>query len=399
MKLDWGKWEAPEAASIFNDLSSRDQRELLACCWKRIAGPAMLPILRRIYEESSERNYEIDELNGLALRRIYELAPEEGRRLIIAEMRRPSPRGGRQTLTILPDETLPETDSIFVDNFEKNDNPDIHSVLIARYGSPNIFSRVMALLDERIGNMDCYQQSRLLAYCLRVDASGSIEPIRRALTARGKGNTKCYPNVFRSVAEFHTSPELEKLAIEFLDDADPEVVIDAATMLGQYGSAEAEEALWRRFEKWSREWNGREQELKADFHNDNTIRLQTGLEQALRMALSDSPAWLADLKKLERLRSLCVTQSERQQVDSLIQWLSGEIPIRFFPAEEEVGSGHVGAYNLRSLSALKKKLAQFPRGAVFKWTTFNEGHLGEEKGKLFRELELFLGERGARLIK
>jgi len=142
----------------------------------------------------------------LALRRIYELAPEEGRRLIIAEMRRPSPRGGRQTLTILPDETLPETDSVFVDNFEKNDNPDIHSVLIARYGSPNIFSRVMALLDERIGNMDCYQQSRLLAYCLRVDASGSIEPIRRALTARGKGNTKCYPNVFRSVAEFHTSP-------------------------------------------------------------------------------------------------------------------------------------------------------------------------------------------------
>jgi hypothetical protein len=71
---------------------------------------------------------------------------------------------------------------------------------------------------------------------------------------------------------------LEKLAIEFLDDDDPEVVIDAATMLGQYGSAEAEEALWRRFEKWHCEWDGREHELKADFHNDNTIQLQTGLE-------------------------------------------------------------------------------------------------------------------------
>ena len=397
--LKGGKWELPAAASIFNDLSLSDQRDLLACCWKRIASPAMLPILRRICEESSERNYDIDELNGIALRRIYELAPEEGRRLIIAEMRRPDPRGGRQTLTILPDETLPELDSIFVDSFEKNDNPDTDSALIERYGSPTIFSRVMALLDERVGNMDCYQQSRLLAYCLRVDASGSIGLIRRAVTARGKENTKCYPNVFRSVGELHTFPELEKLAIEFLDDADPEVVIDAATMLGQYGSAEAEEALWRRFEKWHREWEGREQELKAKFHNDNTTQLQTGVEQALRTALSNSPAWLVDLKKLERLRSLCVTQSEREQTDHLIQWWGGEIQIRFFPAEDEWGSAQVVHYTLRSLSALKKKLAQFPKGAVFKWATFNENHLDEEKEKLYRELESFLGERGARLVR
>jgi len=397
--LNWGKWELPAAASIFNELSLNDQRDLLACCWKRIAGPAMLPILRRIYEESSERNNEIGELNGLALRRIYDLAPEEGRRLIIAEMRRPAPRASRQTLTILPDETLPELDSVFVDNLEKNDNPDTHSALIERYGSPAIFPRVMALLDERVGNMDCYQQSRLLAYCLRVDASGSIGLIRRAVTARGNENTKCYPNVFRSVVEFRTSPELEKLAIEFLDDADPEVVIDAATMLGQYGSAEVEEALWRRFEKWHREWDGREQELKADFHNDNAIQLQTGLEQALRMALSNSPAWLADMKKLERLRSLCVTQSEREQADHLIQWWSGEISIHFFPAEDEWGSAQVAQYTLRSLSALKQKLAQFPKGKVFKWAAFNESQLDEEKEKLFRELESFLGERGATLVR
>jgi hypothetical protein len=394
--LNWSKWELPEAASIFNDLSPSNQRDLLACCWKRIASPAMLPTLQRIYEEASEKNYDIGELDDLALRRIYELAPEEGRRLIITEMRRPAPRVGRQTLTILPDEMIPELDSIFVDNFEKNDNPDIHSVLIERYGSPTIFSRVMALLDERVGNMDCYYQSRLLAYCLRVDASGSVGLIRRAVTARGKENTRCYPNVFRSVVEFHTSPELEKLAIEFLDDADPEVVVDAATMLGQYGSDGAEEALWRRFEKWHREWNGREEELKVDFHYDNPIRYQTGIEQALRTALSDSPAWLADLKKLERLRSLCVTRNEREQVDQVIQGLNGEIPIRFSPAEDEWGSAYVAHYNLRSLSTLKKKLAQFPKGSVFKWEPFNEGYLDEEKGKLFRELESFLGERGGR---
>jgi monoamine oxidase len=34
----------------------------------------------------------------------------------------------------------------------------------------------------------------------------------------------------------------------------------------------------------------------------------------------------------------------------------------------------VAHYNLHSLSALKKKLAQIPKGTVFKWATFNESH-------------------------
>jgi hypothetical protein len=143
----------------------------------------------------------------------------------------------------------------------------------------------------------------------------------------------------------------------------------------------------------------RERELKADFHDDNPIRYQTGIEQALRTALSQAPAWLADLKKLERLKSLCVTRSAREQLDHLIKRWSGEIPICFSPAENEWGQVEVAQYDLRSISALKKKLSQFPEGANFKWQPYNEGYLDEEKEKLFRELESFLVERGARLVK
>jgi len=74
----------------------------LATNWKQIASAAMLPILRVLYEQSSEGNYEFGELNDLALRRLYELAPEEGRRLIIAEMRRPDSRVGLQSFSVLP---------------------------------------------------------------------------------------------------------------------------------------------------------------------------------------------------------------------------------------------------------------------------------------------------------
>jgi hypothetical protein len=412
LDLKWDRTKLPDVATYFNDLPRQQQLQLLEHRWKQIAGESMLPTLRRLYGRSPDKseggnageNYEVSEINALALRRIYELAPEEGRRLILAEMRRPSPRAGRQgsgglALTILPDETLPELDSVFMENFEKGENSETHSALIERYGSPNLFPRVRALLDEQVGKMACFEQSRLLAYCLRVDPSGTEDLIRRALAARGKDDTRCYTNVFREVGGLRASQELEKLAIEFLGDPDPEVVIDAAVMLGQSGSAGAEEPLWRRFEQWNREWRGRERELKVDFHDDNPIRYQTGIEQALRMALGNSPAWLADSKMLERLKRLCLTQNERQQVDHLIQEWGGEVQIRFAPAENEWGRADVAQYGLNSLSALKTKLEQFPKGTLFKWLPFNDGYQDEEKEKLFRELVAFLGERGLKVTK
>ena len=63
----------------------------------------------------------------------------------------------------------------------------------------------------------------------------------QTVDAEGGGTNKTlYRNAIRSVARLHTSPELEKLAIKFLDDAYPEVAevaIDAATMLEQQRSA------------------------------------------------------------------------------------------------------------------------------------------------------------------
>src|SRR5438105_3939314 len=98
-----------------------------------------------------------------------------------------------------------------------------------------------------------------------------------------------------------------------------------------------------------------------DFHDhDNPIRLQRGLEQALRLALSHSPAWLMDAKKLERLRERCVTSEERQQVEHLIAEWQGEIGIRFASEENTWGRAEVAHYSFNSLSALKNKLAQFP---------------------------------------
>lgn len=403
LDLKWDQTKLPDAVSFFNDLPRQEQRSLLEYRWKQVASDSLLPILRQLYRKepagSPDEGREIWELSTSALKRIYERSPEEGRRLILAEMQKSIPRVGLEALTLLPDETLPELDQSVIENFEKGERTEVHSALIERYGSPTLYTRVRSLLEGRVGKIACYEQSRLLAYCLRVEPAASLELLRQAISARAKEDTHCYPSVLGSVAELHANPELEKLALEFLGDPNLEVAITAVAVLGKYASAEAEEPLWRRFEKWHAEWNGREQELKKDFWGDDPIHLQTGLQQALRVALSHSPAWLADVKKLERLKGLCVTRNEREQVDQLLRNWSREITIGFSPAEQEWGSAEVAQYRILSLATLKQKLTQFPKGTVFRWQPYNEGHLEEEKANLFREVKPFLEKSGYKFVK
>ena len=236
LDIKWDKTKLPDVASVFNDLPSQEQRTLLEYRWKQIAGDSLLPVLRQLYQKQvmgkPDNPYESADLGALALKRMYELSPDEGRRAILAVMKRPNPRVGLQALMMLPDETLPELEQSFVENFEKGERTEIHSALIERYGSAGIHARVRSLLDERVGKMACYEQNHLLAYYLRVDASASIELIRRAMTARE--DTHCYTGTLSGVAELHTSPELEKLALDFLDDADPETATNAIVVLGKY---------------------------------------------------------------------------------------------------------------------------------------------------------------------
>jgi hypothetical protein len=88
---------APEIIVVFDDLPKNIQTGLLGYRWKQLAGPAMLPVIRRILNDkpADDQSYESRELRGLAIQRLYELAPDEGRRLIIRLCDRRSHKGPR----------------------------------------------------------------------------------------------------------------------------------------------------------------------------------------------------------------------------------------------------------------------------------------------------------------
>jgi hypothetical protein len=382
--------------SVFTDLPVNTQSNLLEFQWPQVASPEMLPVLRRIYQNPPKGN---DMLPGDALRRIYELAPDEGRRLIIEEMRRPSVRARMNVLGMLPDETLPEVDSLVAEKLRANApgepfDRDKLLGLAQRYATAAVSPQLKAAYEEKIGVMACAPQSALLAYFLRVEPSYGAGLVEKALASRE--HTGCYKVLLTDVAKLRASRELEPIALASLDDPDPELASDAASMLGSYGSADARDALLRRFERWHEEWAGREKELSAQDEKDIS-KSQKRVEAALVHALANSPAWLADKELLERLRQLCVTKTCAGEADSALRQFDTSVTVFFDPTDGSVMHASLAQYNVISWAALKEKVTQFPKGTTFKWNSDSPG--SEADGRAFAELKEYLEKAGMKLTR
>lgn len=381
-------------AAVFTELPVRDQAKLLEYQWEMVASPAMLPALRRIYQSPPKGD---DRLPGLALRRLYELAPDEGRRLILEELRRAGgPKVSAQALAALPDETLPEADALVAGALGPAGGveEELTLRLAERYATAASAPPLLSHYEGRVGRMACAPQTSLLAYFLRVEPATGAALVEKALASRK--DTGCYRSVLTGVAALFPSAELERAAVGSLDDADAEVVYDAAQMLCWYGSASAREPLLRRFERWRGEWAGREKELAAQDGRDASAS-QSRVEWSLLHALAYSPAWLADAEMLERLRRLCVTKACAEAADSAIKQFAPSVTAYLNGADGRLSSASLAQYRLTSWERLKEKAAQFPKGTTFKWSSDSPDTERDERA--FAELSAHLEKLGMKLTR
>ena len=388
---------------VFLDLPSDRQYPLLSWFWKPIATPAMLPALRRVIDAPpSKQEGTFSDLRGLALQRLIELAPEEGRAAILKEIKRRPLRIRPQALSILPDETLPELDEILSERLTQHDPESEfevvadYSALIARYATSASLPGVKKALGSKVGTMACHIQSPLLAFFLRVDPDYGAEVLEQSLAARKE--TGCYKSEFSAVARLYWSAKLEGIASAHLDDPEIEVAIQAATVLGQYGSPAAEQDLMDRLERWHTQWNGREKEIQPQLENGIVSGEPAQFEMELVRALVRARGWIADAEKMNRIRQLCLTPSGRNEVDAALRdSTEHSIRITFRPTDDSVDGISVGQYRPESVKNLKEKLLQFSKGTTFTWKSVNGGGTGEEQ--LFTELKAFLNQHDMKLEK
>jgi len=385
---------APVIIRFFDELPTSMQATLLLYRWKQLAGPEMLPVIRRIFRTKAAPG-----LRNIALKRLYESAPEEGRELILEELRQPIPGVEVGTLSLLPDETLPELDENWVDNLEKGrGDRSVMSQLIERYGTAAVLPRVRAIYGGKAGQRICSDQTSLLAYFLRVDPAMGIELVKRELDAQGPGYTRCYAAaLLYDVGRLQMTPELEALAIEQLNDPNLEIVTFAAMILGLHGSSGAENPLWQRLDQWYEEWKARAEDFPRTFDHSHPNFWPKQVGRALHEALAQSPAWVLDRDKLERLRQTILDKVELQDFNSRAGNIPGETRIIFYPSEDGWGMISVAQYHCPTFTALTAKLSQFSRDTTFTWYSFEQNQ--PEAEQVFSDLKAFLDGRGMNLEK
>lgn len=364
-----------QLTSIFDQLPIDQQAWLLEQRWPDIKDPALLPLLKQFVEIDvnkipPDKFAWAQGLPGVALRRWFELDPANARPAVIAEISRAQPRIKARELSLLPDETLPEVEQALADHFTAVKDYSISSnlaALIERYATKAILPQVLRKLDHT--NADdpaCEIVTPILAYILRVDPAGALPHVEKSIAKRRKKESQCTGGLLTTVARIHYDPVLEPIALRLLEDSNLSVAGDAASMLSDFGSAEVESVLWRRYEKWSKRWAGREHELNISRRpGDEDLRsLELGFGKGLFEAIATGQAWFADEAKLRRLKSVNKVQSIEFAADRYLErWKGPRLYLELSPLPPF--SATVVQYTLSSMRALKDKLLQFHPGTKF----------------------------------
>ena len=345
----------------WGSLPQRRKNELIQYRWDQLGGPELLPILRSIVAGPPNRTRDLEKPDrGSALRRVYELAPGDGRELILHEIANPQGDIGIDVLGLLPVRELPQIEQGLIARIHAGNAADLDFQLVERYASVRALPEIRAIYDAHQGEWACIPQTALLRYLLRVDPDYGISKVHEALKLRQA--TGCYKFEFTALDDYIRRPKLEQLAITALNDPSPDVVGDAAQALSGYGSAKAEARLWARLESFHDQWKDRQDELHYRPGVKPDLQAEIRLEQVLVQAITKGQAWFITEESVNKLKELASPQ-EQTELDGVLHEIQrGEYGLNLNWWPSGMLNYSIGRYTGRSMAELKEKLAQFPTG-------------------------------------
>jgi hypothetical protein len=232
----------------FRTLPGQMQSSLLDSRRHLVRNRDVLPLLNDLYVNPPQPPLGYPSISELVLRRIYELAPDRGRPLVLAELHRPDgPLIGEKTLMMLPDENLPELNDVF--SAQAARGGPLPTLLITRYGTSEIVKNVEAGYLAFNAELDRQKLPHcpfpLVFYFLKFDPEFGERELRKAF-ATGP----CYDigRAFDSLGSYAMSQALERIAIEHL----------TSTLFRSRGAPRrcwASAVHQRRSSRYGRRWN------------------------------------------------------------------------------------------------------------------------------------------------
>jgi|HubBroStandDraft_2_1064218.scaffolds.fasta_scaffold02209_2 hypothetical protein len=388
------------AASIFPSLPFETQwLTLHSDSYPLFKSANLTAYLRQLYEsledhirdsEPEETERDLRFYRSMILQRIYEEDPIAGRAMIIEEITSGRPRVDIEALAILPDETLPEIDRTLLRQLPTlNKNSDDYETMaelgvVERYGTESLLPGLKSSYLKGAGKWNSRQEALFLSYFLRTNPQFA----RQAIVKHLKERKSWYYEIFADVTDIRVSPELGKIARDYIDDRDRLIAGGAVNAFNRSGEADVETLLWKNLDTWHKKWSQNSDSIPFDEQS-----YQDSLVEAL--LYGGGPCKSKDA--IDRLRPIYI---KGNSVDGNIEFPEWHDPIRIladisFPTGPRFQVDFCGG--LLSLEQLKTVMPRFPKATDFEWNGMHVLASDVALDPLFKELEALATEHGMSL--
>ena len=286
----------------FDTLHPYAQQSLLRGHWEQLRDPALLPTLKKMLAAGGPAQVS----RGEVLKRLMELAPDEKRALIIAEISDPRSLVDPAILSELNDEFLPEVDGPLLAQMRARigaaDNRELFftkfkTTLLARYATERIYRELMQLYREAGEKLPVEARAGLLAYFAKHNEAEALPLIEQA---RSGEQSNSFPQVLDEVTSHYYSEAIGALVKKDMESDDPFRASHAAYLIGLHGFAGDENVLEARLERWRADWG--ERVAQAD------LQQQGQIEREIIYALINGKSWKLPAERVQELRMSCITK-------------------------------------------------------------------------------------------
>lgn len=382
----------------FLDLDRNSQIEDLRHQWDRLNTPTFLPVLQslaRLPNDHPEKDVPSLRLNGLkgyAFMRWYELDPQGAHAEILKQIGTATPSLQVESLAFLPDEQLPQFETIWADAFLASRSPAEEQLLgglLVRFGTGAVSDQMRARLDQPSDSF-CDPNLYALVYVARFRPVTALPLLRKRIA---DGPAGCSEGLIYRLAQIFQGSALNDLAVSELNNPDLKIVHDAVDYLQPYGRPQDREPLWNRYVRWADEYKGASgtvsDGLKANIASDDL-----DLGEILGEALVANQGWVAGPDLTAKVLARCTSEKVCAEIKDVIEGNTSPyrilVPRSFtFDEIEALFPTAVAQYTTRSFDLFEQKIAQFPPGSHFRYSDFS----------LQNEDELKLAKRVAEVLQ
>lgn len=287
----------------FDKLNPFEQESLLEQHWQPLRDPSIVPLLEKILSSRDRMRMAI---HRSVLKRLIDIAPERAKPYVIAEIRDPQALVDPTILGSLPDQTIPEVDSILLEQLrrlaaEGGVRSEIllkqKAALAVRYATNSIYPDLMAIYTTNAARLTVGARASLLAYLAKHNEQEVLPLIEQALSEIPPGQEF---NFLPELTRLYFSEGIDALLKSRLDSDDPEIAQSAAYLISQHGPPTDQQVLEKRLTRWRKEWSAR---LGEAAENKQGL-----IEMELVSALLHAKSWQLAPERVRELQQSCLTK-------------------------------------------------------------------------------------------